>query len=170
MKNTQCYLLQILEIQMFYVLGRIGSHNAVIACLPDENTGKVSAAIVAKDMLRSFKAIRFGLMVGIGGAAPFPEDQDLPGTDSEDSEEEDNEAAVERDIRLGDVVVSLQTKTTDAVLQYDFGKSLQGGEFIQNGRLNIPANILRSTEFCVLYVCFVVMCMILPHLRSGWSN
>ncbi|KAM3065432.1 hypothetical protein ACMFMF_011154 [Clarireedia jacksonii] len=127
-----------------YVLGRIASHNVVIACLPDENTGKVSAAIVAKDMLRSFKAIRFGLMVGIGGAAPFPEDHDLPGSASEDSEEEDNEAAVERDIRLGDVVVSLQTKTTDAVVQYDFGKSLQGGEFIQNGRLNIPANILLS--------------------------
>jgi nucleoside phosphorylase len=127
-----------------YMLGRIGSHNVVIACLPDQITGKVSAATVAKDMLRSFKAIRFGLMVGVGGAAPFPEDHDLPGTASEDSEEEDNEAAVERDIRLGDVVVSLQTKTTDAVVQYDFGKSLQGGEFIQNGRLNIPANILLS--------------------------
>ena len=54
-----------------YLLGKIGSHNVVIACLPAEKTGTVSAAIVAKDMLRSFKAVRFGLMVGIGGGAPY---------------------------------------------------------------------------------------------------
>ena len=54
-----------------YLLGRIGTHNVVIACLPAATTGKVSAATVAKDMVRSFKAVRFGLMIGIGGGAPY---------------------------------------------------------------------------------------------------
>lgn len=53
-----------------YVLGRIGHHNVVIACLPAEQTGKVSAAIVAKDLIRSFKSVTFGLMVG-GGEHAF---------------------------------------------------------------------------------------------------
>jgi hypothetical protein len=54
-----------------YLLGKIGSHNVVIACLPTEKTGTVSATIVANSMLRSFKAVRFGLMVGVGGGAPY---------------------------------------------------------------------------------------------------
>jgi hypothetical protein len=52
------------------LLGRIGTHNVVITCLPAAMTGKVSAT-VAKDMVRSFKAVRFGWMVGIGGGAPY---------------------------------------------------------------------------------------------------
>src|SRR5579859_8304700 len=39
-----------------YLLGRIGTHNVVIACLPAEKTGKASAATVATDMIRSFKS------------------------------------------------------------------------------------------------------------------
>ena len=54
-----------------YLLDRIGSHNVVTASLPAEKTGKVSAAIVAKDLLRSFKAVRFGLMVGVGSGALY---------------------------------------------------------------------------------------------------
>ena len=53
-----------------YTFGRIGHHNIVIACLPKGKYGLTSAASVAKDMLHSFPAIRFGLMVGIGGGAP----------------------------------------------------------------------------------------------------
>jgi nucleoside phosphorylase len=52
-------------------IGKIGNHNVVIACLPAEITGKVSAATVATDMVRSFPSIRFGLMVGIGGGVPY---------------------------------------------------------------------------------------------------
>jgi hypothetical protein len=52
-------------------------------------------------MLSSFPSIRFGLMVGIGGGAPK-----LP----------------DRDIRLGDVVVSMPTGTYGGVIQYDYGK------------------------------------------------
>ncbi|KAK8905622.1 hypothetical protein QC760_005544 [Botrytis cinerea] len=130
-----------------YLLGKIGSHNVVIACLPAENTGRVSAAIVAKDMLRSFKAIRFGLMVGVGGGAPYHGDlekDEAVGTDSEDSDIEEEGAKDIRDIRLGDVVISLHSKSSQAVVQYDFGKSLQGGEFFQTGTLNKPPNILLN--------------------------
>lgn len=122
-----------------YILGRIGHHNVVIACLPAETKGKVSAATVAKDMLRSFPAVRFGLMVGMGGWVPYYGSQGN-GMESDGLEEDSaNESDDEQDIRLGDVVVSLHSKSTEAVVQYDFGKSVQGKEFIRiGGRLNKP--------------------------------
>ncbi|KAH7124928.1 hypothetical protein B0J13DRAFT_646926 [Dactylonectria estremocensis] len=67
-----------------YALGKIGSHNVVIAVLPDGEYGMTSAAAVARDMLHSFPNIRIGLMVDIGGGAPGPN----------------------HNIRLGDIVVS----------------------------------------------------------------
>ncbi|KAM0146260.1 hypothetical protein ACHAQE_010831, partial [Botrytis cinerea] len=131
-----------------YLLGKIGSHNVVIACLPAENTGRVSAAIVAKDMLRSFKAIRFGLMVGVGGGAPscIESDSDTKEDCEDEDEDDDDDDEVEKrgDIRLGDVVISLHSKSSQAVVQYDFGKSLQGGGFFQTGTLNKPPNILLN--------------------------
>ncbi|KAF3389720.1 putative ankyrin repeat protein L25 [Talaromyces pinophilus] len=111
-----------------YLLGRIADHNVVIACLPAETTGKVSAAMVATNLIRSFPSIRFGLMVGIGGGFPCHGSQrqamsaKIDEVDSDDSEDGMDEIL---DIRLGDVVVSLHTKSTEAVVQYDFGKSLQ---------------------------------------------
>ncbi|KAL2140769.1 hypothetical protein VTI28DRAFT_3283 [Corynascus sepedonium] len=45
-----------------YVLGKIGSHNVVIAVLPDAEYGIASAAAVARDMLHSFPNVRIGLM------------------------------------------------------------------------------------------------------------
>jgi nucleoside phosphorylase len=74
-----------------YVLGEIGGHNVVMACLPMGGMGQTSATTVAADMMHSFPRIRFGLMVGIGGGAPNP----------------DPTARPEEDIRLGDVVVSI---------------------------------------------------------------
>ena len=74
----------VLGDQNVYILGRMGKHNIVVAALPDGTKGNVSAANVATSLLRSFPNIRFGLMVGIGGAAPCG-----------------------GQIRLGDVVVSL---------------------------------------------------------------
>ncbi|PQE25066.1 hypothetical protein CJF31_00005928 [Rutstroemia sp. NJR-2017a BVV2] len=135
-----------------YALGRIGTHNVVIACLPAESTGKVSAAVVAKDMLRSFRAIRFGLMVGIGGGAPYYGDERAEQAENsghetdeeaEDSDDEEEDESI-KDIRLGDVVVSLQTKSTEAVVQYDFGKSIQGGDFVLTGKLNKPPSIVLN--------------------------
>jgi len=72
-----------------YTLGRIGQHNVVLACLPSGITGISAAATAARDLLRSFPKVRFGLMVGVGGGAPSNPSDD-PG----------------EDIRLGDVVVS----------------------------------------------------------------
>ncbi|PYH76158.1 putative G-protein beta WD-40 repeats-containing protein [Aspergillus uvarum CBS 121591] len=133
-----------------YVLGTIGDHNVVIACLPAETTGKVSAATVAKDMIRSFPAVRFGLMVGVGGGVPYfnaggsdHRTEAKEGGDSEDSDESDDDPADTRDIRLGDVAISLHSKSSDAVVQYDFGKSLQEKRFIlSGGKLNKPPSIL----------------------------
>ena len=105
-----------------YTLGRIGDHNVVIACLSSGVTGTTSAAIVASHLLFTFPSIRFGLMVGIGGGAP----------------------SSDHDIRLGDLVVSRPTATFGAsgVIQYDFGKTVQQGRFIQTGSLNKPPGVL----------------------------
>jgi nucleoside phosphorylase len=102
-----------------YLLGSIGQHNIVVACLPDGICGTASAAAVATQMLCSFESIRIGLMVGIGGG--------IPGKDC--------------DIRLGDVVVSTPGKTHGGVVQYDYGKTVKG-QFKQTGSLNKPPPIL----------------------------
>jgi len=99
-----------------YIFGSLGAHNVVIACLPYGVYGTTSAATVATQMLASFPSIRFGIMVGIGGG--------VPGGDT--------------DIRLGDIVVSKPTGTFGGVVQYDFGKTIQGGEFMRTGSLNKP--------------------------------
>jgi nucleoside phosphorylase len=101
-----------------YCLGRIQRHNIVIACLPDYGT--TSAAVVAEQMLHTFKEIRFGLMVGIGGGVP----------------------SLENDIRLGDVVVSRPEGTFSGVVQYDSGKAVKNGEFERTGSLDRPPQLL----------------------------
>ncbi|KAL6831272.1 putative kinesin [Trichoderma sp. SZMC 28015] len=78
-------------------------------------------------MMRSFPRIRFGLMVGIGGGAP-----DEPSNDPRN------------DIRLGDVVVSCPTVDSSGVLQYDFGKTMEEGKFVQTGTLNKTHVKLRN--------------------------
>lgn len=105
-----------------YTFGRIGQHNLVIACLPYGVVGKISAARVAERMLLTFPALRFALMVGIGGGVP-----------SED-----------HDIRLGDVVVSKPTGTFGGVVQYDYGKTTQEGRFTRTGSLNRPPDVLLA--------------------------
>ncbi|KAI1842958.1 hypothetical protein JX266_010811 [Neoarthrinium moseri] len=105
-----------------YILGRIWKHNVVIAALPHWQYGLVSAATVARDMLRSFPNVRLGLMVGIGGGAPSPK----------------------HDIRLGDIVVSSPGYGTGGVLQYDYGKTIQGERFAMTGYLNQPPQCLLT--------------------------
>src|SRR5271156_6128338 len=105
-----------------YTFGRMGHHNVVIACLPKGKYGLTSAASVAKDMLRSFPSIRFGLMVGIGGGAPSPK----------------------HDIRLGDVVVSSPVGRTGGVIHYEFGKTIQNQKFERTGALNAPPMMLLT--------------------------
>ncbi|KIX01605.1 uncharacterized protein Z518_09331 [Rhinocladiella mackenziei CBS 650.93] len=107
-----------------YVLGRMSQHNVVIACLPAGIYGTNAAATVAKDMLRTFTGLRFGLLVGIGGGIPNLQNG--------------------RDIRLGDVVVSQPDKTFGGVVQYDLGKNLGQGGFERKGSLNRPPTLLLT--------------------------
>jgi nucleoside phosphorylase len=104
-----------------YTLGRIGEHNVVLGCLPAGQTGTNSAAAVAMQMKATFRSIRFGLMVGIGGGVP----------------------SEEADIRLGDIVVSQPGKGHGGVIQYDFGKTTPNGTE-RTGFLNAPPRILLS--------------------------
>ncbi|KAK3190752.1 hypothetical protein K4F52_003068 [Lecanicillium sp. MT-2017a] len=53
-----------------YVLGNIGRHNIVIACLPDARYGTNNAASIVTNISRTFTSIRFPLVVGIGGGVP----------------------------------------------------------------------------------------------------
>jgi nucleoside phosphorylase len=104
-----------------YTLGRMGEHYVVIACLPAGQMGNNSAASVAVQMKSSFDAIRFGLMVGIGGGVP----------------------SAEHDVRLGDVIVSQPFKEHGGVVLYDFGKTTPSG-FVRTGFLNAPPTILLN--------------------------
>ena len=56
-----------------YSLGRIHNHNVVIAVLPAGIDSTSAATAAAINLLRTFKSIRFGLMVGIGGGIPDPQ-------------------------------------------------------------------------------------------------
>jgi hypothetical protein len=85
-------------------------------------------------------------MVGSGGGAPYYGTQEYDNIEFSEQEEEVSEDDLEdiRDIRLGDVVVSLHSKAAEAVVQYDFGKSLQE-EFVHTGgKLNKPPAIVLS--------------------------
>ncbi|KAK6362986.1 hypothetical protein TWF730_000434 [Orbilia blumenaviensis] len=112
-----------------YRFGQIGDYNIIIACLPAGVYGITSAAVVVTGLCRSFPSVTACLMVGIGGGAPV-----LP----------------QRDIRLGDIVVSepvagIGLGGVGGVLQYDFGKTMQEGRFVHTGILNKPPQIFLST-------------------------
>jgi hypothetical protein len=81
--------------------------------------GNGPAAIVAKDMQRSFP-ITFGLMVGVGGGVWSKKD----------------------DIRLGDVVVSQPTGAHGGFVQWDFGKMENNGKFRRTSSLDKPPPVL----------------------------
>jgi nucleoside phosphorylase len=107
-----------------YVPGRVHEHNVVIACLPAGIYGTNAAARVARDMLRTFTGLRFGLMVGIGGGIPNLQKG--------------------LDIRLGDVVISQPDQTYGGVVQYDLGKSIGDSHFQRKGFLKPPPTILLT--------------------------
>lgn len=104
-----------------YTLGRIGIHNIIVACLPAGIVGTNPAATVAKDMKRSYP-IKIGLMIGVGGGVWSPN----------------------KDIRLGDVVVSQPDNAHGGVVQWDFGKMEEGGNFRRTGSLNKPPRVLLN--------------------------
>ncbi|KXH65063.1 hypothetical protein CSAL01_03959 [Colletotrichum salicis] len=102
-----------------YTLGSLWGHNIVIACLPKGMYGVVPAATVATRMLATFPAIKFGLMVGIGGGIP-PK------------------------VRLGDIVVGSPTDKFPGVVQWDLGKDEERGTFKRKGALNNPPMLLST--------------------------
>ncbi|WAO97377.1 PNP-UDP-1 domain-containing protein [Fusarium falciforme] len=108
-----------------YILGSIGSHNIVIACLPLGKIGTNPAATVAARMMSTFPAIKVGHMVGIGGGIPSS------------------------GVRLGDVVVGTPDGIYPGVVQWDSGKAETEG-FKRTGALNNPPTVL-STAATRLY-------------------
>ncbi|KAL6897615.1 nucleoside phosphorylase domain-containing protein [Trichoderma evansii] len=98
-----------------YTLGSIGSHNVVIACLPNGYYGTNNAATVASNIERSYPSIEIHLMVGVGGGAPG-----------------------RLDIRLGDIVVGSR------VMQYDLGKIVGEGQIERTSFFGIPPSKLLT--------------------------
>jgi nucleoside phosphorylase len=111
-----------LDYHNTYTLGQIGARNIVIACMPSGMYGTTSAVTVAASMRSSFRSIRVGLMIGIGGGAP----------------------SQHADIRLGDVVVSKPNENFRGVVQYDYGKTIQDAIFKRIGTLNKPPHVLLT--------------------------
>ncbi|KAI2829167.1 hypothetical protein CBS147345_10812 [Aspergillus niger] len=108
-----------------YTLGTIGHFRVVIACLPKNQLGSSSATASVKDMLFTFPNIRIGLCVGIGAGIPDYESQD------------------EQDVRLGDVVISSDSKT-GGVVAYALGKKLADGSFETRSALAPPPRSLST--------------------------
>ncbi|CAI7588398.1 unnamed protein product [Penicillium discolor] len=77
-----------------YILGRIGTLKVVIMCAELFND---TTHVAVRQMLHTFRSIRLGLVVGLGGGVP-----------SEES-----------DVRLGDIVVGKPTKRFGGLLHWD---------------------------------------------------
>ncbi|KAK1143511.1 hypothetical protein N8T08_006317 [Aspergillus melleus] len=110
-----------------YLLGKVHAHNVVIACLPRDEMGPASAALVAAHMLSTFPRIKTGLVVGVGGGIPHHEGE-------------------VQDVRLGDVVISSDAKS-GGVVAYDSGERKPDGtlELLSGGeRLSRPPRGLRT--------------------------
>ncbi|KIX98875.1 uncharacterized protein Z520_05336 [Fonsecaea multimorphosa CBS 102226] len=108
--------------QNAYIFGRIGEHNIVVTLTT--RCGNTLAAAVATQLVNDFPRIKFCFLVGIGGGIP----------------------SEEKDIRLGDVVVSNPEGGFGGVVEYDLGKMHPDGRFERTGVLNKPPRIL--TTYC----------------------
>jgi hypothetical protein len=86
-----------------YCLGRIGFYNVVVACLLAKIIDIRTVTLVVEHILYSFKFIRFSLVVGVSSRV------------------------LGANIRLGDIVISLHSKKSTAVVHYDFRMALQYG-------------------------------------------
>jgi nucleoside phosphorylase len=101
-----------------YTFGSICGHNVVIVCQGD--MGTTAASMVATRMEAAFGKLRFGLLVGIAGGVPD-----------------------EKDIRLGDVVVSKGDGRSGGVVAHDRGKETPKG-FESRPFLNGVPELLRN--------------------------
>lgn len=90
-----------------YVFGDTEGHNVVIACMPPQMPGNLTAQKLVQPLKRSFPRMNLHLFVGIGGGIP----RNPPARDSNE------------DIRLGDVVVGwAEQPGIPAVVQYDLAR------------------------------------------------
>ncbi|KAF9891461.1 hypothetical protein FE257_003927 [Aspergillus nanangensis] len=103
-----------------YTFGQMGSHNIVAACLPSGQYGSNAAAHVISHMERTFPALRFCLLVGIGAGIPTPQNN----------------------IWLGDVVVSHPTGSFPGVIQHDQQKVFDNLKPQRTGSLRGPPSFL----------------------------
>ena len=110
-----------------YSLGQIAGHKVVLTCL--ESSGTNHAGFAALHMRYAFNHLKFILMVGIGGGIP--------------------NLSTEKDVRLGDIVVSMPSGQHNGVIQYDHGKILQDKKFLPTGPLKAPPTFLQN---CVNYL------------------
>ncbi|THW45161.1 hypothetical protein D6D21_04556 [Aureobasidium pullulans] len=117
-----------------YSWGKIGKHYVVVAALPSGEYGLTSTATVAQGLHSSLPHVRIGLLVGIGAGVREVVD-------------EDDKTVGQRDIRLGDVVVSHPEGTIGGVVQCDLvkAKTVGGSEVLERkGSLNSPPLALRT--------------------------
>jgi nucleoside phosphorylase len=87
-----------------YTLGSINGHNVVIAGL--HSPGNNPVAVVVTQIRNTFRHLRFGLLVGIGGGVPTRTERG--------------------NIHLGHVVVSKPVGEHSGVVQYDHEKAEVG--------------------------------------------
>ncbi|KAI1374413.1 purine and uridine phosphorylase [Hypoxylon crocopeplum] len=105
--------------------GSMCGHNVVIATLPaGQEYGTGSAAALASQAKKFFPNLWFGLLVGVAAGIP------------------DLERSPPRDIRLGDVLVSIPDVEHSGTVAYDLGKDTGGNEL----ELLRQSHILTQTE------------------------
>ena len=111
-----------------YLIGSIpsvedsGTHRVVVTLL--KKTGNNSAAAAASHLVRSFPTVTHVLMVGIAGGVPKPDN-------------------VEKHVRLGDVVVSIES----GVVQYDNRKLAAGKLEIRDTSQPPSAALVGKVKF-----------------------
>ncbi|KAI2780438.1 purine and uridine phosphorylase [Daldinia loculata] len=104
--------------------GDMCGHNVAIATLPaGHEYGTGSAAALASQAKKFFPNLWFGLLVGVAAGIP------------------DLEKDPQRDIRLGDVLVSIPDMDRPGIVAYDLGRD-KGGDTLQLLR---QGNILAQT-------------------------
>jgi len=103
-----------------YTVGRIAHIKTVIVILPYRGAGTTSATRVAEQMHQTFRSLQYTLLVGVTGGMP----------------------SMKADIRLGDVIVSVSSGDSPAVIQYDYGKEVTNSPFKITSHLNQPPDRL----------------------------
>ncbi|KAL8668687.1 MAG: hypothetical protein Q9168_006692 [Polycauliona sp. 1 TL-2023] len=113
----------------WYAYGDVNGHNVVIACMPLNQPGRVSAQLMVTPVPRSFPNVRISLFVGIGGGVPRnPSPPDAT-----------------KDIRLGDVVIGWGDEPGHpAVIVYDYVRFRGRGGVDRDllGQVDAPNRVL----------------------------